>query len=89
MEPKLTIVSATNLYRQEDDFTEVFMKVWFEEIDHPLQFTATSFDCTMHGRELWFRAMKGEYGPIEVIPPIAHIVMPEQPVRLLTYDRPS
>lgn len=63
-----TIISAMSPKRLEDSYTEIFMKVWFAEFDGPLDgFVATPFDCEPHGRELWFRAMKGEYGPIEVI----------------------
>jgi hypothetical protein len=69
---KRTIVSALNPFRYEDDFTEIFFeKVWFEELPFPIEFCATPFDCERHGVELWFRAMKGEYGGIAVIPKTA------------------
>jgi len=45
----------------------VFLTVWFEELSQPVPFAANVFDCEPHGRKLWFRAMRGDYGPIEVI----------------------
>jgi hypothetical protein len=62
-----TILAACNPWRLADSYTEIMMKVWFEELPHPVPFCATPFDCEGHGRELWFRAMKGEYGEIEVV----------------------
>lgn len=63
-----TIVAATKPRRFEDSFTEIFLKVWFEELSDPVEFTASPFDCERHGKELWIRAMNGEYGKVEVIP---------------------
>ncbi len=80
----MQIVSALNLRCKADDFTAILMDVWFEEYDGPLPFVATLFDCEPHGRELWFRAMKGEYGEIEIIFPPS----PEsESLRMLTHDR--
>ncbi|MGY3278113.1 hypothetical protein [Bradyrhizobium sp. S3.7.6] len=62
-----TIIAAMYPRRYEDSYTEIFLKVWFEELSEPVEFLATLFDGEGHGRELWFRAMKGEYGPIEII----------------------
>lgn len=62
-----TIVAATEPRRYADSFTEIFLKVWFEEIDGPVPFLATPFDCERHGKQLWIRAMAGHYGPIDVI----------------------
>lgn len=45
------------------------MLVWFEELKEPVEFWATPFDCERHGKELWIRAMAGEYGPIEIVYP--------------------
>lgn len=66
---KRTIVAATEPRRLADSYTEVRLKVWFEELDEPVDFIATPFDCERHGKELWIRAMAGEYGPIEVVTP--------------------
>lgn len=60
------IISATNPYRYEGG-CEVWLKVWFEEFDGPIEdFCATPFDIETHGKELWIRAMAGEYGPVEI-----------------------
>jgi len=80
----MRIISALNLRRNVDDFTMIMMDVWFEEYDGPLPFVASLFDCEPHGRELWFRAMKGEYGEIEIMSSPAH---ESEPPRMLTYDR--
>lgn len=60
-----TIVSATGPVRYQDDFA-VWLKVWFEEFSGPVLFCAVPFDVEPHGRELWIRAMAGEYGPVDV-----------------------
>jgi hypothetical protein len=62
-----TIVSAVNPVRYQDDFA-VWLKVWFEELSEPVLFCAIPFDVEVHGRELWIRAMAGEYGPVDVRP---------------------
>jgi hypothetical protein len=63
-----TIVSALNPVRVEDDY-RVFLTVWFAELNGPIEFIASPLDCEVHGRELWIRAMAGEYGPVEVRKP--------------------
>lgn len=78
-----TIISAMNPRRFEDDYTHIFLEVWFEEFEGPLVFDANFYDCEPHGRELWFRAMKGEYGPIKIMEPSFEAV---EPPRMLTYD---
>src|SRR5882724_4690976 len=72
-----TIISAMNPERYADSYTEIFLMVWFEELDVPIDFLASPFDCERHGKELWIRAMAGEYGPIEVLP------AEQSPIRLL------
>jgi len=84
----MRIISALNPRREVEDFTMIWMEVWFEEFVGPLTFCATLFDCEPHGRELWFRAMKGEYGPIEIIPlPSESIELELSTPRMLTHDR--
>ena len=63
------------------------MWVWFEELSEPIQFCASPFDCEGHGRELWFRAMKGEYGEIEVIngPSPLELLEANKQLKLLEY----
>ena len=67
---KRTIVAALNPTRYHEMYTEIWLTVWFEELgDEPVHdFCATPFDCERHGKELWIRAMAGEYGPMTVVP---------------------
>jgi hypothetical protein len=87
---KRTIVGAMCPHRYEDSFTEIWLKVWFEELDFAVPFLATVFDCEGHGRELWFRAMKGEYGEIEVIGPTCPLPkpVPRQYITMAVADSP-
>ena len=62
-----TIVSASNPRRHQDSVT-INMRVWFEELNGPVEFAASPFDCERHGKELWIRAMAGEYGAVDVLP---------------------
>jgi hypothetical protein len=80
-----TIVAAMYPRRYEDSFTEIWLKVWFEELDDPVDFLATLFDGAPHGRELWFRAMKGEYGTIDIIGPTMPLppLPPPQSMKLI------
>lgn len=57
------------------------MLVWFEELSEPVQFCATPFDGEEYGRELWFRAMKGEYGEIEILEESSPLTMLENEQR--------
>jgi len=57
-----------NPERYADSYTEIFLMVWFEELDEPVDFLASPFDCERHGKELWIRAMAGEFGSITVLP---------------------
>lgn len=83
MTDTLTIVSALNPVRVEGDYN-VILKVWFEELDGPVEFIASPLDVERHGKELWIRAMAGEYGPVEMINPEQ---LSQLPKMLLTYDR--
>ena len=65
----LHVISAANPVRYEGH-CEVWLKVWFEEFDEPFDpYCATPLDCEVHVKELWIRAMAGEYGPVKVLPP--------------------
>lgn len=66
-----TIISAVSPRRYIDSFTEIMLTVWFEELSGPVEFLATPFDCERHGKELWIRAMAGEYGEVEIIQEIS------------------
>lgn len=70
-----TIISALYPRRYQDSYTEVYLTAWFEELDGPVEFLASPFDCERHGKELWIRSMAGEYGPIEVIDEPSPITM--------------
>jgi len=61
-----TIISAVDPVRRHGEYT-VQLKVWFQELDEPVIFIANPFDCELHGRELWIRAMAGEYGPVKLV----------------------
>ena len=63
-----TIISAINPFRYEDSYTEIYLTVWFEELDQPVLFCASPFDCERHGKELWIRTMAEEFGLIEIRP---------------------
>ena len=60
-----TIISAMNPVRIEGGIG-VSLKVWFAELNEPVEFAASPFDCERHDKELWIRAMADEYGPVEV-----------------------
>lgn len=86
----MRIISAIAPWRHENSYTEIFIRVWFTEYSEPFDnYLASCFDCEAHGRELWFRAMKGEYGEIEVRSdppsPMSAQILPELPFRLLPY----
>lgn len=61
-----TIISAIDPVRVRGTLM-VRLKVWFEELSEPVMFTALPNDCELHGRELWVRAMGGEYGPVKLV----------------------
>lgn len=77
MTTRRTIISAVDPVRISDD-CRVYLKVWFEELDQPVLFVADPFDCERHGKELWIRAMAGEYGPVTIIEP--------RPLRMIAHD---
>lgn len=92
----MKIISAMNPRRFGEDFTNILLTAWFEEFpNHSFEFLASLFDCEEHGRELWFRAMKGEYGDIEVLPEIIYAepssmkIINVEPIRMLKHDDTS
>ena len=62
---ELRIISAMYPAKFADDCA-IYMKVWFEGYNGPVDYVADPFDVSPHGRELWFRAMMGEYGEVRV-----------------------
>lgn len=86
----MIIVSAINPVRFSDDCA-VWLKVWFEELDEPVLFVADPFDCERHGKELWIRAMAGEYGSVMVVERPVEILLPCQVspalLKVIEHDR--
>lgn len=61
------IVSAENPRRMEWDETSITLDVLFSHEQELMPFTAKADDRERHGRELYVRALRGEYGEIAVI----------------------
>lgn len=61
------IVSAENPRRMEWDETSITLDVLFSHEQELMPFTAKADDLEKHGRELYVRALRGEYGEIAVI----------------------
>lgn len=66
---KIEIISAKNPRCRESEPGVITLDVRFSNLPSEVPFTACHNDCEEHGRELYSRAMFGEFGPIEVIPP--------------------
>ena len=60
----MNIISASNPIFINDEHTLIHLDVQFEEFKELLPFGASPTDCEDHGRELFERAMAGEFGPI-------------------------
>ena len=58
----MQIVSAHNPTYTESG--NIDLTVLFAEIGEPVPFTASMHDTEPHGRELYTRAMQGEFGPV-------------------------
>ena len=65
----IDIVKVRNVTAHPEQDNELNMEVLFAHLPAFVPFTARSNDCEEHGRELYSRAMFGEFGPIEVITP--------------------
>ena len=59
-----TILAATDPVMI--DCSTIRLKVWFDQLEYPVIFKASPLDVERHGKELFIRAMAGEYGPIAV-----------------------
>lgn len=68
-----TLEYAKDPIYNSDDGQQIHLMVKFAEFDEELPFNATSFDPMPHGRDLYARAVAGEFGPI------APYVAPEAP----------
>lgn len=72
-----TLEYAKNPKYLNEEGTVIDLLVKWEEINEELPFSATSYDCEEHGRDLYARAKAGEFGEVApyVPPPTS-----EQPV---------
>jgi hypothetical protein len=65
----IEIMSAANPRYIETDTDSITLDVLFSHLSKSMPFTARKDDTEEHGRELYSRAVFGEFGPIEVITP--------------------
>ena len=65
----IDIIKVRNVTAHLELDNELNMEVLFAHLSAFVPFTARRNDCEEHGRELYSRAMFGEFGPIEVITP--------------------
>lgn len=65
----IDIIKVRNVTAHPEQDNELNMEVLFAHLPAFVPFTARRNDCEEHGRELYSRAMFGEFGPIEVITP--------------------
>ncbi|MEG0006590.1 MAG: tail fiber assembly protein [Aeromonas sp.] len=64
----IEIIQARNVTAGQGRDSELNMEVLFAHLPAFVPFTALRDDIEPHGRELYSRAMFGEFGPIEEIP---------------------
>lgn len=64
---RIEIISAKNPRRMEWDEAAITLDVLFSHMQESMPFTATADDMEEHGRELYVRALHGEYGEIAVV----------------------
>ncbi|WP_404836482.1 tail fiber assembly protein [Aeromonas media] len=69
MGQEITIISASNPRCYQSDGEAITLDVRFSHIPHPIPFTAKRDDVELHGRELYSRAVFGEFGDITVLTP--------------------
>jgi hypothetical protein len=78
---KIDVISAANPRHIETDTDSVTLDVLFSHLPNAIPFAARKDDPEEYGRELYSRAVFGEFGPIEVITPPPP-TEPEQYARL-------
>lgn len=66
---EILIISAASPRHLEGDENSIVLDVLFEHLQEPVEFTARKGDPEQHGRELYSRAIFGEFGPIQVMTP--------------------
>lgn len=65
---RIEVISAERPRHYADDPASITLDVRFAHLPDPVQFAARKDDAEEHGRELYCRAVFGEFGDIEVIP---------------------
>lgn len=75
---QIQIISALHPRHMSDDTTSITLDVMFSHLPAPVQFTARKDDPEAHGRELYSRAVFGEFGDIEVLTPAPPTEMQQQ-----------
>lgn len=65
---RIEVLSAARPRHYAADPDSITLDVRFAHLPDPVQFAARKDDLEAHGRELYSRAVFGEFGDIEVIP---------------------
>ncbi len=65
---RIEVLSAARPRHYAGDSDSITLDVRFAHLLDPVQFAARKDDSEAHGRELYSRAVFGEFGDIEVIP---------------------
>lgn len=65
---RIEVLSAGRPRHYEGDPDSITLDVRFAHLPDPVQFAARKDDTEEHGRELYSRAVFGEFGDVEVIP---------------------
>lgn len=65
---RIEVLSAARPRHYVGDPDSITLDVRFAHLPDPVQFAARKDDLEAHGRELYSRAVFGEFGDIEVIP---------------------
>ncbi|AUZ76677.1 MULTISPECIES: tail fiber assembly protein [Aeromonas] len=65
---RIEVISAVHPRHYAADPDSITLDVRFTNLPEPVQFTARKDDPMEHGRELYSRAVFGEFGDIEVLP---------------------
>jgi hypothetical protein len=79
-----TLQKVRDIYYQSASGEEIYMIVKWAEFDEEHPFTASSYDSMEHGRDLYVRARRGDFGPVG-----AYIPQPETPLPQATQPQPS
>lgn len=66
---RIEVIGVSRPRHGVDDTDTITLDVKFAHLSEPVPFTARKDDTEEYGRELYSRAVFGEFGPIEVISP--------------------